>query len=63
MTSVPPPLPQYFNLWLGASDNVATFGCSAVIVLSNVFGVLGSLWSDWRMGVRCAGVGRVCACV
>jgi hypothetical protein len=43
---------QYFNEWLDASDNMATFACSTVIVLNNVFGVIGALWADWRVGVR-----------
>ena len=42
---------QYFNVWLGASDNMATFACSTIIVLNNVFGVIGALWADWRIGV------------
>lgn len=43
---------QYFNDWLGSSSNISTVSCSMVIVLNNVFGVVGSLWADWRVGVR-----------
>ena len=48
---------QYLEDWLGADDNTATAVFSFFIVLTNVFGVVAALHSDWVTGAYVVQVG------
>ena len=41
---------QFFELWLGADSNLATFAFSIYIVVGNAFGVGAAVYADWSFG-------------